>query len=73
LLYRVAAHLEGTCAGVEAVIDRFELHVEPDALEDALLDVSLERCPGCGWWMASSALVDEEGSVVGCEECRSFC
>jgi hypothetical protein len=38
-------------------------------LEDDLCEF-VERCQGCDWWMHPGELVDEEGEVVGCDQCR---
>ena len=69
-LTEVSDYLEGTCLSVDAAIEHFELNIDVEDLEDALLDVGLERCSGCGWWMESYELVDDDSEVVGCIQCR---
>lgn len=69
-LERVAARLEGTCDSVEHALMHLELDADPEEVADQLLDVDLERCGGCGWWMEPGELVDDEGDVVGCGDCR---
>ena len=70
-LHLIAEHLLGTCKLADDAIDRFDLLIEAGELEDALVGISVEICPHCGWWMESSALVDESGDVVGCDQCRT--
>ena len=69
-IQELAEYLTGTCNSLAAALDRFDSDMEIDEAEDALLDVSTERCPGCDWWMSSSELVDCNGDVVGCDQCR---
>ena len=64
--------LRGTCETLGAFIERKELDIAPDELEDLLLDVSTECCSGCGWWMESSDLVDEDDEPCQCAQCRGL-
>ncbi len=71
----LGSRLEGTCAAIESVLEGMGLESENfDILdiEDQLLDLpeSIERCSGCGWWVYSWALVDENGDAGECEQCR---
>jgi hypothetical protein len=69
-LARVATAVLGTASSLDDVVERLELDVDVDTVEDQLVDVSVERCDGCGWWCESSELVDDTDEVVGCESCR---
>lgn len=67
----IAHDLEGTCETLGAYIERHDLDMADDELEDQLLDVSLELCLGCGWWHRSSDLIGEDDSNPGyCDQCR---
>lgn len=40
-------------------------------LRDRLLNLSIEECPDCGWFVESSEMFDDEGDVDGhCCNCR---
>lgn len=69
-LRKIAEHLEGTCSLISSVLDKLELDFDPSDVEDRLLSLNVERCSGCDWWMESSDLVDADGEVVGCDQCR---
>lgn len=66
----VADYLEGTCNSAHAAIARFDLECEVEEVEEAMLDQNLEICPFCHWWMECHELVNDEGDVVGCQQCR---
>jgi len=67
----VLSYLEGTCNSIEAAIERFDLDASVEEIESYTLDNNLECCPGCGWWMESHELIDEDDNVVGCDQCRT--
>ena len=71
---RIAGHLLGTPASPEDAMIVLEIEIpagfQIDSLEADLADCNLERCPGCEWWFESGELVDDEGELVGCPECR---
>jgi len=69
-LQQVSDELEGTCRSVESVLEQLGLAADPTEVEDQLVDLNLELCPGCGWWMESSELIDANDNVVGCDQCR---
>ena len=46
-----------------------DLYDYQDVLE-ALEELNLERCALCEWWFEAGELVDDEGIVVGCGQCR---
>ena len=69
-LERVAAVLEGTCKNVEDVLEALGIEADPDDVEDQLLEISIERCPYCAWWMESCEMVNDDNEVVGCDQCR---
>jgi hypothetical protein len=54
--------------GYESVIREFE--IEPEELEELLLDNDIEKCEGCDWFFHSYDLVDDDGELVGCRDCR---
>lgn len=74
-LVELGNRLEGTCAAIETVLGGMGLEGENfniEEIEDQLLDLpeGIERCPGCGWWVYSWDLVDENGDTGECENCR---
>jgi len=63
--------LNGTCDTIESALERVGLEDTPvEEVEDRLLDVNIERCPICDWWVESGEIVNDDGDVVGCESCR---
>lgn len=66
----VYRYLEGTCNSAHMAIEYFDLDCTIEDVEEAMLDMNLEQCPMCGWWTESCELVDDEGDVVGCDQCR---
>lgn len=64
----IAHALLGTCE--TGVFQAEEYEVELQDIEEACLNQNVERCPVCDWWCESSELIDEEGNVVGCDQCR---
>jgi len=71
-LEQVAAELDGTCQELHTLLAKLGIVADPEAVEDQLLSVNMERCRGCGWWMDSCELVgDDIDSVTGyCDQCR---
>lgn len=63
--HAVRAWLEGTCLGEDAAIERFDLDCDTDEVTDAMLDVNLERCKGCDWWM-ECCMLDDDGYCNNC-------
>ena len=61
--------LLGTSDGMHNIIERFNLVVTEDELEDLVADTNIERCPECDWWYESFELVNAAGDVVGCADC----
>lgn len=68
----IADYLTGTCNSIDQALDRLDLEFPVEDVEERLLDVNLERCPICDWWMDSAELVNEAGDVVGCDTCREY-
>jgi hypothetical protein len=70
----IAGHLLGTSASPENAMIALEIEmpegVQIDSLEADLADGNLERCPGCEWWFDAGELVDEDGELVGRQDCR---
>lgn len=67
---KIKFELLGTCESVGHYIDRLNLDLSDDDLEDEMLTANIETCPHCGWWMESGDLLDDDGNVVGCDQCR---
>jgi len=67
---RVFEYLRGSCYSPAQVVDYFDLDCEPGDVGEKMLDMGLEVCPGCGWWVESWELVDENGEVVLCDNCK---
>ena len=74
LLGEIQYELEGTCDSLEVIIDRHELDIDADTLEDRLLDAPhpVERSSCCEWWLPVSELefCEKRGGSV-CEQCSS--
>jgi len=68
--YEIAAALEGTCDGVELIIDREELDMDADDVMEILAEHNIEECPECGWWVDAGELADCEGELQACDGCR---
>lgn len=58
--------------GFERVAD--ETGMEIEELEEELLNIGIERCPNCGWYVESSSLLidGEYGDEIDgfCDNCR---
>jgi hypothetical protein len=46
-----------------------QLNVDESDVEDALLDLGLEPCQGCGWWHESFELSENEDGDFVCDDC----
>jgi hypothetical protein len=44
--------------------------VQTDSLEADLADSNIEPRNGCGWWFNAGEMVDEDGEVVGYQDCQ---
>ena len=66
---KVYKYLEGTCLTPQQAIDYFNLKCTPEDVENAMLDLNLEQCPNCGWWVESWELTDENGEPKFCDNC----
>jgi hypothetical protein len=62
--------LLGTCQEIYIVLDKYDMDYDEEEIEDALLSINIERCPGCEWWCYSDELIDDDNEVVGCQNCR---
>lgn len=71
-LEEIGHDARGTCKTVASLVGAYELDVDDDELEDALLDVSTELCRGCGWWFECCELLDpdDESEPGYCDQCR---
>ena len=67
---KVYQYLEGTCHSATDAIYYFDLDCTEEEVEEKMLELNLEVCPGCGWWVESYELVDENGELVYCDHCR---
>ena len=74
-LGQIQHELEGTCESLDAIIDRHDLDIDADGLEDRLLDAPhpVERSTCCEWWFAVSDLEYSEERAGGvCDQCEPF-
>lgn len=70
LLQQVAGTIEGTCNSVDEVLCSMDLEgYDAEEVEEQLLDLNLERCQGCDWWMESCELATDEDNPGFCEDC----
>lgn len=71
VLDKVYNYTIGSCAGVDDIADRFNLH-DYD-VEELLVDMGLEVCPQCGWWTECGELADEDDlDDYQCNSCRGW-
>ncbi len=49
-----------------------EFEVDQDELDDMLLGLNIEACPGCGWYVDSHDLFDPDSDDMDgcCSNCR---
>jgi hypothetical protein len=66
----IYTRLQGTCQSMESLLEFLELNVDPEDIEIEMEIMNLEKCPFCGWWMESYELINDDGDIVGCEQCR---
>jgi hypothetical protein len=64
----MARHAVGTAESPAVLAQRFD--VDDEDVEEILADFNVETCPGCGWWVDSGELADEDGGDQPCESCR---
>jgi len=64
----VADYALGTCNSEAEIAEHFD--IEEEDVIDLLLDANVERCPGCDWWHEAGELVNDDGELVGCDQCR---
>lgn len=72
-LEELGNQLSGTADSIQSGLQAIGLDIDDyDAtnVEDQLLDLNMEICPGCGWWAESSELVDDDGEETSCDNCR---
>lgn len=61
---QIATEVLGSSATEEDVIGKYKLNIEADALIEEMLDQSVEYCGGCGTWLESCEIDDEEQNVT---------
>lgn len=65
---KIVEQLAGTsnswCAASE------DAGIEIEAIEEIMLNANYERCPECDWWVECSELLDDNGELTVCENCR---
>ncbi len=67
---KLAGRLEGTCDSIGSALEELDLDYEVEEVEEALLDLNIELCRGCGWWMESCELEDDDDEICGyCHDC----
>ena len=71
LLHDITHDILGTCKSLVEIVETHDLDVSEDDLEDRLLDVNVETCPGCGWWFESCMLEEsnDDSGKFFCEQC----
>lgn len=62
---KIAQSTVGTADSEAAIADRHDVNV--DDVVERLLDFNVETCPGCGWWVESHELADNDT----CDGCRN--
>ena len=72
---KIVEYMKGTTKNEDDVIDWFELNltfpkIEEYDITEIMLEFGLERCPGCGWWVNSFELIDEESEEKLCDSCE---
>lgn len=68
-LSAIAELVTGYVNGFDRACAQFGLEV--DTLEALLLDINIEACPACGWYVDSHELLDEDDAPDGhCDNCR---
>ena len=67
---KVYSYLIDSCYTPSQAIEYFDLDCTPEDVEEKMLDYGIEICPGCGWWVESGELVDDDGNLILCENCR---
>ncbi len=67
---RLADMATGFALGFEKAQQEFGLDAE--VLEDVLLDMNIEKCPDCGWFVDSHELIGPDGDEPDghCRNCR---
>ncbi len=65
---RIAQYAVGTADSPGDLAQRFD--VDEEDVEEILGDFNVEPCPGCGWWVESGELADENGDEQHCVSCR---
>lgn len=64
----LGGYLLGTCSSIESglrALERLDLEPEEDAIENQLLDISVERCLSCSWWSESCELDGGDDGEIG--------
>lgn len=70
-VYQVSEFLMGTCKDEEDALNALGIeYIDPNTVEDQMLDVSTERCVHCNWWHESGILThcQEHGGGL-CDHC----
>ncbi|MEP3670758.1 MAG: hypothetical protein ABJN42_29005 [Roseibium sp.] len=73
LLMEIQADLEGTMTSLAAIIEKYDLDISDEDIEDRLLDgnAAVERSVCCEWWFSPSDLeFDEEKNGGVCQQCE---
>lgn len=67
---RIADLTTGYVDGLSRALREFE--VDQDELDDVLLDLNVEQCPGCNWYVDSRDLIppDHDDPDGECSNCR---
>lgn len=62
-----ATYAVGTPTSPDRIAELFGIEIED--VEEVLLDHNVETCPGCGWWVDSSEMMEAEHGDMVCSDC----
>lgn len=70
-LITVLELLGDTHPDIKKDMESLPIQLEEELIEDDLEEINIERCYLCGWWCESWELINSDGDVVGCHDCRN--
>ena len=74
VLQEIADSLSGTCDNIANVLERMDGNpdgYDVEEIDNALLDLQVERCRDCGWWFECCELTSDDDEECGkCSDCR---
>lgn len=67
---QIAEEVTGYVDGYERVLR--DTDMTSDQLDEILLDLNIEQCPDCGWYVDSFELLNDDDIIDGhCDNCRN--